>query len=388
MYSQRPHRRHISRRGAIAAVIAGGAVPFLGAKAHGALAETHATLAEAAAHNGRVFGAAVRIGRIAVEQDYRDAVARECSLVVPEYEMNWNEIEPAYGQLDFDRIDALVDFATDQGKKLRGHVLVWHISVPDWAVKMLRRRPDWTLVTHYVGFVMQRYRDLIHEWTVVNEAIDPGQRSDGLRNSIYLEAFGPDYINRAFALARSLAPNGRLLISDYGLEYDNPEQRARRYYFLKLIERLKTAGVPVDCVGLQGHLDLRRGQISVPAIADFLRELNNLRLPVIITELDVKESEYAASVEERDRMVADETKRYLDVVLGHSRTLGVTTWGLSDRHSWIIEVTPEDYARFPRAWKNGEGPGVNRGLPLDWSMKPKPMYFALRDALWRNRARR
>ncbi|MBV8724573.1 MAG: endo-1,4-beta-xylanase [Candidatus Eremiobacteraeota bacterium] len=382
-----PSKKSIGRRRAIATMVAGGAVPFLAA-AYDASAESHATLAQAAAHNRRVYGSAVRIRDVEAEPDYRQAIVHECSLLVPEFEMNWNEIEPAYGQLSFDRIDALVDFATDQGKKLRGHVLFWHLSVPDWATKMLRARPDWGLVTHYVGFVMDRYRELIHQWTVVNEAIDPGQRSDGLRNSIYLQAFGPSYINRAFSLARSLAPNDMLLISEYGLEYDNPEQRARRYYFLKLIERLKAAGVPLDCIGLQGHLDLRLGQISAPAIAAFLRELNDMKLPVIVTELDVKESNYAASAQERDRMVADETRRYLDAVLSHSRCLGVTTWGLSDRHSWIIQVTPQDYARFPGAWKNGESPGVNRGLPLDWEMKPKPMYFALRDALWRNRVRR
>ncbi|MBV8198021.1 MAG: endo-1,4-beta-xylanase [Candidatus Eremiobacteraeota bacterium] len=368
-------------------MVAGGAVPFLAAAFDGS-AESRATLAQAAARNGRTYGAAVRIHEVEAEQDYREAIVRECALLVPEFEMNWNEIEPAYGQLSFDRMDAMVDFATDQGKKLRGHVLVWHLSVPQWAVKMLHERPDWTLVRHYVGFVMERYRDLIHQWTVVNEAIDPGQRADGLRDSIYLRAFGPGYIDRALALARSLAPNDMLLISDYGLEYDNPDQRARRYYFLKLIERLKSAGVPLDCVGLQGHLDLRLGQISAPAIAAFLRELNGMRLPVIVTELDVKESDYVASAQERDRMVADETRRYLDAVLSHSRCLGVTTWGLSDRHSWIIDVTPVDRARFPGAWQNGESPGVNRGLPLDWSMKPAPMYFALRDALWQNRRRR
>ncbi|MBV9232960.1 MAG: endo-1,4-beta-xylanase [Candidatus Eremiobacteraeota bacterium] len=388
---QRQPPRHgiLDRRRAIATMMAaGGAVPLLAANAFDAPAQNGATLAQAAAHNGRVYGAAVRIRRIDAEQDYRQAVVQECALLVPEYEMNWNEIEPAYGQLSFDRIDALVDFATDQGKKLRGHVLFWHLGVPEWASAMLRERRDWGLVNHYVGFVMTRYRDLVHQWTVVNEAIDPGQRSDGLRNSIYLEAFGPGYIHRAFTLARGLAPNGLLLLSDYGLEYDNAEQRARRYYFLKLIERLKGAGTPLDCIGLQGHLDLRLGQVSAPAIAAFLRELNDMNLPVMVTELDVKESQYVASAQERDRMVADETRRYLDAVLSHGRCLGVTTWGLSDRHSWIIEITPQDYARFPGAWKNGESPGINRGLPLSWEMKPKPMYFALRDALWRIRLRR
>ena len=103
-------------------------------------------------------------------------------------------------------------------------------------------------------------------------------------------------------------------------------------------------------------------------------------LSVIITELDVKESDYVASAAQRDQMVADETRRYLDVVLNERAVLGVTTWGLSDRHSWL-EVTLQDYARFPNAWTDGGGPGFNRGLPLDSSMRPKPMYYAIKDAL-------
>jgi endo-1,4-beta-xylanase len=86
-------------------------------------------------------------------------------------------------------------------------------------------------------------------------------------------------------------------------------------------------------------------------------------------------------VQERDRLVGDEVRRYLDVVLSHRGVIGVTTWGLSDRHSWL-EVTLDDYARFPGAWANGGGPGLNRGLPLDASMRRKPMYFAIREALW------
>jgi endo-1,4-beta-xylanase len=53
---------------------------------------------------------------------------------------------------------------------------------------------------------------------------------------------------------------------------------------------------------------------------------------------------------------------------------------LSDRHSWL-EVLEEDYRRFPGAWKNGDGPGLNRGLPYDASMRRKPMYAAIEAAL-------
>jgi len=102
-------------------------------------------------------------------------------------------------------------------------------------------------------------------------------------------------------------------------------------------------------------------------------------LDIVVTELDMKESDYTASAEVRDRMVADEVRRYLDTVLAQKHVAGVVTWGLADSHSWL-EVLEEDYRRFPGAWSKGDGPGLNRGLPYDASMRRKPMYRAIEAA--------
>ena len=103
-------------------------------------------------------------------------------------------------------------------------------------------------------------------------------------------------------------------------------------------------------------------------------------LAIVVTELDVKETEYAAPAERRDRMAADEVRRYLDAVLAEPGVTGVVTWGLSDRHCWL-QIFDEDYRRFPGAWQNGDGPGLNRSLPDDFSMRRKPMYATIEAAL-------
>ncbi|MFY9884559.1 MAG: endo-1,4-beta-xylanase [Candidatus Cybelea sp.] len=370
-------RGALTRRDAISRVLAA-TVALGGATAGG---PAGATLEAAAAHGGRFFGAAVRIDELNTEQDLRDVALRECRQLVPEYEMNWSSIEPAYGQLSFGKMDELAAFAIRNGKRSRGHMLLWHLSVPQWADEMLREHPDWNIIARYFGSVIPRYGDVIDTWEVVNEPIDTGHRMDGLRENVFLQAFGPDYISRALQQARIFAPKGQLLVNEYGLEYDNVEERDRRYLLLKLLERLKQTKTPLDGLGLQSHLDLSKGHVSQTAIVPFLREVADMGLSITVTELDVKEADYVASVADRDRMVADETRRYLDIVLNQSNVLGVTTWGLSDRHSWLA-VTPQDYARFPGAWANGSGPGFNRGLPFDSSMQPKPMYYAIRDALW------
>jgi hypothetical protein len=38
-----------------------------------------------------------------------------------------------------------------------------------------------------------------------------------------------------------------------------------------------------------------------------------------------------------------------------------------------LQVTKDDFARYPDERKDGSSPGLNRGLPFDSSMKPMPM---------------
>lgn len=313
------------------------------------------------------------------EQDLRDVLLRECDFLTPEVALKWGAVEGSPGSFDFRSMDALTNFALANKKQLRGHTLLWHKSVPHWATSLLLEKDGWTLLQRYFQAAISRYGHAITQWDVINEPIETGYRMDGLRGSIFLQAFGIDYIQRALWEARRLAPQAKLMINEFGLEYDIRLEHDRRYHFLKLLERLKRADVPLDGVGLQAHLDLSKGVLSADVLNRFLKDVADLGLFILITELDVKEREYILAMEQRDARVADEIRRYLDVALAQPAVLGVTTWGLSDRHSWL-EVTKDDLARYPDAWKDGSSPGLNRGLPFDSSMKAKPMYRAIADS--------
>jgi endo-1,4-beta-xylanase len=335
-----------------------------------------------AAEAGRYYGSAVRIERIGRDGDYREAILRECAYLTPESDLKWTNIEPRRDQPSLAPMDDLMSFARANGMKVRGHTLLWDRSVPDWASDLLLEHKDWRPIRKHLASVLARYGDAIEQWDVVNEPIETGARMDGLRESIFLRAFGPDYIRRALDDARMFAPRASLMINEYGLDYDIPVERDRRYLCLKLLERLKSAGAPLDAVGIQGHLDLAKSPFSQKVFGDFLQEIANLGLQIVISELDVKEHDYRASTEDRDRRVAEEVKRYLDVAFAQPAVKGLISWGLSDRYSWL-EVTKEDYARLAGTWKEGDGPGVNRGLPLDSSMRRKPMYRAIEAAFKR-----
>jgi endo-1,4-beta-xylanase len=324
------------------------------------------------------FGSAVRIEEAVKDQVFRNLLLRECEYFTPEVELKWDAVERSPGSFDFRSMDALTDFALTNNKQLRGHTLLWHLSVPHWATSLLPEKGGWSFLQRYFQAALSRYGNAIAEWNVINEPIETGYRTDGLRSSIFLQAFGVDYIARALWEARRLAPRAKLLINEFGLEYDLRVEHERRYHFLKLLDRLKRADVPLDGVGLQAHLDLSKGVMPANVLGRFLKEIADLGLFIVISELDVKEHDYVLPMDQRDARVADETRRYLDVTLDQPAVRGLTTWGLSDRHSWL-QVTKDDFARYPDAWKDGSSPGLNRGLPFDSSMKPKPMYRAIAE---------
>lgn len=317
-----------------------------------------------------------------VESDPRLAgiVGARFAEVTPEYSLQWSSFEPAEGRCRFGQVDRLVAFARARGQAVHGHALLWEQGTPgwgtpDWVKARLADAPDWALVRRRFETVLGRYGTAIPAWTVVNEAIETGDRADGLRANAFLRAFGPGYIPAAFETAAELAPGARLMLNEYGLEYANPVDAARRRAALALVESLRRRGVRIDAFGIQGHLDLGKGRIDARGLARFLAELAGLGVEIRVTELDVQERDLALPLAERDRRVADETARFLDVVLDQPAVTGVTTWGVSDRFSWLRG----DYDAI-RA-DPGPGTAFNRGLPYDAACAPKPMADAIARAL-------
>ena len=317
----------------------------------------------AAETRGLRFGTAVRADRLD-DLALRAATVADSAWITPEIDFKWDALQPGRERWDWGRGDAVASFAAAHGKGLRGHTLLWEQSTPPWARHALKHGQGWQAIEPWFAGVLGRYGAQASEWDVVNEAIDTEHGTNDLRRTVFRRALGEGYVAEAFRLAREHAPKTRLILNDYGFEYGNPVDRARRLAFLRLAARLKGAGVPIDGVGLQAHLDLGKGPLDTAGIAEMIREVAAMELSVTITELDVREADRSGALATRDRAVADEVRRYLDAVLAEPGVTGVVTWGLTDRDSWL---------------QDRPGP-MNRGLPLDAALRPKPIYWTLRDA--------
>lgn len=316
------------------------------------VAHAQDTLRDAADAHGLRLGAAVANGPLSNEQDYRNTLSSEYSGVTAENSMKWESIQPSQGQYNWSDADAIVDFAQTNGQSIHGHTLVWHSQAPSW-VENLQGNELRTAMEEHIDTVMSRYAGQVESWDVVNEPIDDNAN---LRDSFWLQELGPDYIADAFHLARDADPNAKLYINDYNIDGINAKSDA--YY--DLVSDLLAQGVPIDGIGFQGHMIL--GQVP-STLEENIRRFAQLGLEVQITELDIRIPTPASESELQQQ--ADDYREVVEACLAVDGCVGITTWGITDRHSWI----PDTF--------DGQG----AALPFDENYNKKPAYFAMLEAL-------
>jgi endo-1,4-beta-xylanase len=331
--------------------------------------ESLPSLRQVAQKAGIYYGAAITAYDLAREPDLADVMVRECNLIVPENDLKWPVVRPRPGVWDFRDADKLAAFAKVHGMKMRGVPLLWYYDVPNWVRSALKEGQGEALLEEHVRRMTDRYRDAIFSWDVVNEAINPEDGlKDGLRQSPWLEALGPSYIARAFRLAATSIPEAQLVYNDYGMDYDPAKAQA----ILSLLRRLREQNVPVHAVGIQGHLSETQ---DFSPLAGFCKEVRQLGLEVLITELDVREGPWPVDVAARDRVIAAKTKQFLDIIFSVAPPKQILTWGISDRHTWLAMPQFNPGNLFGRHV---------RGLPLDENLRRKPMWHVLYERLGRS----
>jgi endo-1,4-beta-xylanase len=334
------------------------------------------TLHKLAAAKGLLYGTTISAAQITGDLPFVDLVRQEAGLVVAENEMKWQVINRgAPGDDDYAPADTIANFAAANKLVLRGHNLLWYHRTPTWYFDLPDRTAQERAVVDHIEQLAGRYRGRIHSWDVVNEPIEPKDgRPDGLRTAVFLETLGPEYLDLAYHTARNADPNARLVVNEYDVELDAPEQEARRIALLHLLEEMRRSGTPVDAVGIQAHLSAAGGPpFSAPLLRRFLADIASLGLTIQITELDVTDENVPADVPVRDHLVADTYRRFLDPALDEPAVKMVVTWGLSDRHSWIVRRET-----YQAKWRTDNAP--SRPLPFDTDLEPKPAFDAIAGA--------
>ena len=317
-------------------------------------------------------GAAVWQGDLSGEHAF--LLSKHFNSITSENDMKWGTLQPVEGTFNFANADAQVAFAKSRNRSIRGHTLVWHSQNPAWlftdrnGMPMTPTEENRALLLErldtHIRTVLLHFGTDVYAWDVVNEVIDPSQ-PDGFRRSPWFLITGTEYIERAFRTAREAAPHARLYINDFSTT-DEP----KRTFLLRLVQDLRSRGVPIDGIGHQMHNNVEYP--SAAAIIETINQFAALGIDNQITELDV--SIYSNTFPQPftayediplDRFVKQAFKyrdffqafRYLA-----DRISSVTLWGQADDHTWLTSS-----AR------------VNAPLLFDTDLKHKLAYTAVMD---------
>ena len=300
-------------------------------------------------------------------------ILNQFNSLTPENAMKMGPIHPAEDRYNWRDADSIVAFALANHLRVRGHNLCWHEQTPYWLFKdangkqvtkdvLLQRLKD------HITTVVNRYKGKLYAWDVVNEAIDDDS-TKFLRNSLWYQICGDEFIAKAFEYAHAADPQAVLFYNDYNTE--RPEKRERVY---RLLKQLVDAHVPINGVGLQAHWS-----IYEPDNKDLeatIKKFAALGLKIQITEMDV--SVYPWEKERRAKRPGEsdtytpelqekQSEKYADmfrIFRKYKKVItGVTFWNLSDRYTWLDQYPVPGRKNYP--------------LLFDQNMQPKKAFYGV-----------
>jgi endo-1,4-beta-xylanase len=294
--------------------------------------------AAAMRETGRTLGVAVSADGLQ-NPAYAATVAANFNQLTAENEMKWDAIEPQPGVFDFTRADAIVSFARDNGMKVRGHALVWHSQLPQWAQDLTGADAVREAMTRHIQTVVTHFRDTfpgtVVAWDVVNEAMNVMQGMMGgtavYRDSVFYRELGEGFIAEAFQIARAADPDVLLFYNDFGVEGTTG---AKSNGTFAMVSALVAAGVPIDGMGFQMHTGpLDQG----PNAADFganVARYAGLGLEIEVTEMDVTLCSIGTNVLGLE-LQRFRYNRILSACFASAACRSVSLWGVTDASSWL-----------------------------------------------------
>jgi len=259
-------------------------------------------------------------------------------------DMKPDALQPRQGEFFWDIADHMVDTALANDMYVIGHTLVWHAQSPEWMnyEGICRDQAIENLVTH-VTEVVSRYRGRVIAWDVVNEAFpssvsgDPTDWRSALRDTPWLRAIGPEYIEIAFRAAHAADPYAILIYNDYNLN-----QPGKREAVFHMVQELLEMGVPIHAIGMQGHYSTDTSPAEVEDSIIRFSELEGIEIH--ITELDITLQGSLGQTQmtiTQERIQAIQYAQMFHIFKRHSdRIARVTLWGMCDATSWRANRFP------------------------------------------------
>ena len=305
-----------------------------------------------------------------------EIIKKNYNSVTAENDMKPISVHPKEGVWTWDNADAIANFCRQNGIKMRGHCLCWHSQFCDWMFtdskgKEVTKEVFYKRLREHIHTVVNRYKDVVYAWDVVNEAMSDagrgwrGQEPNPYRESRAYKLCGDEFIAKAFEFAHEADPNAILVYNDY-----NAFQPAKRDRIYNMVKKMQAAGVPITGIGMQGHYNAYGPDES--EVEEAIKKYSELVKHIQVTELDIRLNEEMGGQLQFSRgqegaapghLVTMQTDRYIKLFRLFRKYKdiidNVTFWNVSDRDSWV---------------------GVNNHpLPFDENLRPKQVYYSLKN---------
>ena len=303
-------------------------------------------------------------------------IKKEFNSITAENDMKPVSVHPQEGVWNWGPADSIANFCRQNGIKLRGHCLCWHSQFCDWMFTDKKGKPVtkevfYARLKEHITTVVNRYKDVVYAWDVVNEAIAdqafgfPGRPANPYRESTHFKLCGDEFIAKAFEFAHEADPNAILFYNDYNAA--DPGKRDRIY---NMVKKMQDAGVPITGIGMQGHYNIYGP--SEEDIDAAITKYSQLVKHIHFTELDLRTNteqggqlrfsrgEARPQAGYQATLQNDQYARLFKIFRKHKDVIdNVTFWNLGDRDSWL---------------------GVNNHpLPFDENYKPKQSYYVIKN---------
>jgi len=292
----------------------------------------------------------------------RDTLGSEFNLMEPGNQLKWFMTEPRQNAFDFGPGDSLVDFAVAHNMKVRGHNLLWGMGNPEWLgngaartyTKFTGRQLE-DILSNHIRTVMGHYRDkypgVVKWWDVTNEIMGWNNKfnsNDILWTKIGSNPDRADFLRVAFRAARAADPSAILCMNDWGNEGSIPD---RTQNMIDAVEALKAEGIPIDCVGMEAHLDIDSAP-TYEQVWKVMKAYAGMGVQVQITEFDIKAPR---SAQDWDK-VATIATNVLKACVDSPNCTAFNNWGFSQAYYLDVAGSPSTVTMLPWDTKNQISP--------------------------------
>ena len=249
------------------------------------------------------------IGNITTSGNVRSDFTRYWNQITPENEGKWGSVEGTRDVYNWAPVDRIYAYARANNIPVKAHTFVWGAQSPSW-LNNLSGPEVAAEIEEWIRDYCTRYPDTAMI-DVVNEAVE-GHQPAGYAQ----RAFGNNWIQRVFQLARQYCPNSILILNDYN---------NIRWQHTQFIALAKAQGNYIDAVGLQAHELKGMTAAQVKTAIDNI--WNQVGKPIYISEYDIGDT--------NDQVQLQNFQAHFPVFWDHPHVKGITIWGYINGRTWI-----------------------------------------------------